>query len=60
MCVESTALQTVAAMQLPGNVQSANANVGIARAEKPELGGSTGVSLIVIEPTWLGNVYNRQ
>ena len=30
----------------------------VARAEQPESGGSVVVSLLIIEPTWLGSVYN--
>ena len=59
-CVESTALQTAAAMKLPRIVYSAMANVGIARTEQPELGGSAVVSLLVIELTWLGNAYGNR
>ena len=32
----------------------------IARADQPESGGSGVVSLLFIEPMWLGNVYNGQ
>ena len=55
-CVESIALQTAAATKLPGNLQTSVAEVGVARVEQPELGDSTVVSPLVIEPTWLGNV----
>ena len=32
----------------------------IARADQPESGGSSVVSLLFIEPTWLGNAYDGQ
>ena len=41
-------------------LQSAIANVGVALAEQPEPGGSAAALLLVIEPMWLGNVYNGQ
>ena len=57
-CVESMALQTAAATKLPGNLQTAVANVNIACAGHPESGDSAIVLPLVIEPTWLDSVYN--
>ena len=59
-CVESMALQTAAATKLPGDLQTLIAEVDVACVEHPELGDSAVVSSLVIEPTWLGNVYNGQ
>ena len=58
-CVESMALQTAAATKLPGTLQTSVMEVGIKCIEQPELGDSIVVSLLVIDPTWLGNVYNE-
>ena len=60
MCVESMALQTAAARKLPRNLQSCVDRLGIACVEQPGSGDSAVVSSLVIEPTWLGNVYDRQ
>ena len=54
------ALQTAAAPKLPGNLQTCVAKLGVAGVEQPELGDSAVVSLLAIEPTWLGNVYGEQ
>ena len=59
MCVESMALQTAAAPKMPGSLQTCIDELRVAGVEQPGLGDSTVVSL-VIEPTWLGNVYNGQ
>ena len=58
MCVESMALQTAAARKLPGNLQTCVDELGVTGVEQPGLGDSTVVSLLVIEPTLLGNVYD--
>ena len=47
-------------MELPGNLQTCVSEQGIACVKQPESGGSAVVSSLVIEPTWLGNVYNGQ
>ena len=60
MCVESMALQTAAATKLLGNLQTKVVELGVACVEQPGSGESAVVSLLVIEPTWLGNVYNGQ
>ena len=60
MCVESMALQTAAAPKLPGNLQTCVDELGVAGVEQPGSGDSAVVSLLAIEPTWLGNVYNGQ
>ena len=52
------ALQTAAATKLPGNLQTSNAEVKVARVEQSELGESAVVSLLVLELMWLGNVYD--
>ena len=59
-CVESMALQTAAATKLPGNLQTSIVEVKLARVKQPGLGDSAVVSLLVIEPTWLDNVYDGQ
>ena len=59
MYVESMALQTAAATKLPGNLQT-QVVLGVACAEQLGLGDSAVVSSLVIELTWLGNVYNGQ
>ena len=58
MCVESMALQTAAATKLSGNLETSIEEVDVACVEQPELGDSTILSSLVLEPTWLGNVYN--
>ena len=60
MCVESMALQTAAAWKLPGNLQTCVDELGVAGVEQPGLGDSAIVLSLVIEPTWLGNVYDGQ
>ena len=60
MCVESRALQTAAVLKLPGNLQTSIAEVDVACVEQPKSGDSTVVSLLIIEPTWLRFVYDRQ
>ena len=60
MCVKSMALQTAAAPTLPGNSQTYIDELGIAGVEQPGSGDSAVVSSLVIEPTWLDNVYNGQ
>ena len=60
MCVESMALQTAAAPTLPGNSQTYVDELGIAGVEQPGSGDYAVVSLLVIKPTWLGNIYDRQ
>ena len=60
VCVEYMILQTVAATKLPGNLQTSVAELGVACVEQPGSGDSAVVSSLVIEPTWLGNVYNGQ
>ena len=60
MCVESMALQTAAATKLPGNLQTSVTEVGVACVELPGSGDSAVVSSLVIEPMWLGNVYDGQ
>ena len=59
-CVKSMALQTAAATKLPGNLQTSVMEVGVAYVGQPELGDSAVVSLLVIGPTWLGNVSDGQ
>ena len=59
-CVESMALQTAAAPKMPGTLQTCIDELGVASVEHPGSGDSTVVSLLVIEPTWLGNVYDGQ
>ena len=54
------ALQTAAAPKLPGNLQTCVDELGVAGVEQPGLGNSAVVLLLVIESTWLGNVYNGQ
>ena len=56
MCVESIALQIAAAWKLPGALQTCVDELGVAGVEQPESGDSAGLLLLVIEPTWLGNV----
>ena len=60
MCVESMALEAAAAPKLPGNLQICVDELGVAGVEQPGSGDSTVVSSLVIEPTWLGNVYDGQ
>ena len=60
MCVESMAYQSAAVTELPGNLQTCVSEQGITRVKQPESGGSAVVLLLVIEPTWLGNVYDGQ
>ena len=60
MCVESMALQTIAARKLPRNLQTCVDELGVAGVKQPGWGDSTVVSSLVIEPTWLGNVYDGQ
>ena len=59
-CVESMALQTAAAPKLPGNLQTYVDEPGVAGVEQSGLGDSAVVLLLVIELTWLGNVYDGQ
>ena len=59
-CVESMALQTAAAPKLPGNLQTCVDELGVAGIEHPGSENSDVVSLLVIEPTRLGNVYDGQ
>ena len=47
-------------MELPGNLQTCVSEQGIASVKQPESGGSAVVSSFVIEPMWLGNVYDGQ
>ena len=54
------ALQTAAATKLPGNLQISVAKVEVACVAQPESGDSAVVSSLVIEPMWLGNVYDGQ
>ena len=60
MCVESMALQTAAAPKLLGNLQTCVDELGVAGIEQPGLGDYAVASSLVIEPTWLGNVYDGQ
>ena len=60
MCVESMALQTAAATNLPGNLQTSVTKPGVAGVEQPGSGDSAVISSLVIELTWLGNVYDGQ
>ena len=60
MCVESMALRTAAAPKLPGNLETCVDEIGVAGVEQPGLGDSAVALLLVIEPTWLGNVYDGQ
>ena len=59
-CVEYPALQTAAATKLHGNLQTSVAELGVTCVEQPGLGDYAVVSSLVIEPTWLGNVYGKQ
>ena len=59
-CVESMALQFAPAMEWSANVQTAVANVAVVCTEQPGSGDSVVVSLLVIELTWLGIVYDGQ
>ena len=54
------ALQTASAPKLPGNLQTFVDELGFASVEQPGSGDSAVVSSLVIEPMWLGNVYNGQ
>ena len=54
------ALQTAAAWKLPGTLQTCVDRLGVACVEQPGSGDSAVVSSLVIEPTWLGNIYDRQ
>ena len=54
------ALQTAAALELPGNLQTCVDELGVACVKQPGLGDSAVVSSLVIEPMWLGNVYDGQ
>ena len=60
LLVLTMALQTAAATRLPGNLQTCVDDLGVACVEQPGLGDSAVVLSLVIEPTWLGNVYNGQ
>ena len=60
MCVESMALQTAAARKLPGNLQTCVDELGVAGFEQPGSEDSAVVPSLIIEPTWLGNVYDGQ
>ena len=60
MCVESMAWQSAAASKLPGNLQTCVDKLGVACVKQPGSGDSTVVLSFVIEPTWLGNVYDGQ
>ena len=60
MCVESMALQTAAASKLPGNLQTCVDELGVAGVKQPGSVDSAVVSSLVIEPMWLGNVYDGQ
>ena len=60
MCVESMALQIAAAPKLPGNLQTCVDELGVACVKQPGSGDSAVVSSLVIELTWLGNVYDGQ
>ena len=60
MYVESMTLQTAAAPKLPGNLQTCVDELGVACVKQPGLGDSAVASSLVIELTWLGNVYDRQ
>ena len=59
-CVESMALQTAAAAKLHGNLQTSITKVGVTCVKHPGSGDSAVVSLLVMEPMWLGNVYDGQ
>ena len=54
------ALQTAAAMALPGNLQTSVAELGVTCVEQPGLGDSAVASSLVLVPMWLGNVYDGQ
>ena len=54
------ALQTAAAPKLPGNSQTCVDELGIACVKQPGSGDSTVASSLIIEPTWLANVYYGQ
>ena len=54
------ALQTAAAPILPGNLQTCVDELDVTCVKQPGSGDSAVVSSLVIEPTWLGNVYDRQ
>ena len=54
------ALKIAAASKLPGNWQTCIDELGVAAVEQPESGDSAVVLSLVIELTWLGNVYNGQ
>ena len=58
--IEPMALQTAATMKLPGNLETSVTEVGVACVEQPGSGDSAVVSLLVVEPTWLGNVCDGQ
>ena len=58
--VESMALQTAAAPKLPGDLQTCVDELGVAGVEQPGSGDSAAASSLVIEPKWLGNVYDGQ
>ena len=47
-------------MVLPGNLQTCVDELGVACVQQPGLGDSAVISLLVIEPTWLGNFYDGQ
>ena len=59
-CVESMALQTAAIPKLPRNLQTCVDDLGVACVKQPGSGDSSVVLLLVIEPVWLGNVYDGQ
>ena len=54
------ALQTAAAPKLPGNLQTCVDELDVAGDKHPGSGDSAVVSSLVIEPIWLGNVYDGQ
>ena len=47
-------------MELPGNLQTCADEQDIACVKQPGSGDSAVVSSFVIEPMWLGNVYDGQ
>ena len=54
------ALQTAAARELPGNMQTCVDELSVAGVKQPGSGDCTVVSSLVIEPMWLGNAYHGQ
>ena len=54
------ALQAAAAPTLPGNLLTSVMEVGVACVEQTGSGDTAMVSSLVIEPTWLANIYDGQ